>query len=156
LLNDYSIDDIPSDIIKSLTAIDPQSLIYFHTSYITSLIHSSKHHDSTTDLLMLELKKISQKLVNPMTDVIHFNIVMESTVKVMMIMRDLQGQNSLELKQKQTLQALEKFFAEISKKVSIPVKEMLAASYEISKPIVNTIKQTKAIADAKKAFDITM
>jgi len=156
LLHDYEIDDVPSDIIKSLTAIDPQSLIYFHASYITSLIHNSKHHNATTDLLMSELKKITQKLVDPMTDVIHFNIVMDSTVKVMMIMRELQGQNSLDTKQKQTLQSLEKFFTEIGKKVSITVKEMLAASYEISGPMINTIKKKQSIAEAQKAFEMTM
>lgn len=152
ILQDNAIDDIPSDIITSLTAIDPQNLIYFHASYITSLIHNSKYGNATTDLLMAELQKIAQKLLDPMKDVLHFNIVMETTVKVLMIMRDLQGQNSLNLQQQQTLHTLEKFFAEISKKVSIPVREMLAASYKISGPMMSEIKKTQMIEI--KQYDI--
>jgi hypothetical protein len=156
ILRDNEMDDIPSDIIKSLAAIDPKNLMYFHASYITSLIHNSKHHNATTDLLVEELKKIAQKLTDPMKDVIHFNIVMESTVKVMMIMRDLQGQYSLNPGQKQNLEMLEKFFAEISKQISIPVKEMLAASYKISAPMMNEIKKTQAAIEKQPQFDMGM
>ena len=156
ILRDNEMDDIPSDIIKSLAAIDPKNLIYFHSSYITSLIHNSKHRNATTDLLVEELKKIAQKLTDPMKDVIHFNIVMETTVKVMMIMRELQGQNSLKPEQKQSLEMLEKFFTEISKQISIPVKEMLAASYKISAPMMNEIKKTQSEIQKQPQFGMSI
>lgn len=142
-LENNEMNDLPSDIIKSLIAIDPKSLIYFHSSYITSIIKNSKDYNATTDLLLEELKKIAHKLMDPMTDVIHFNIVMERTIKAMMIMRDLQGQNSLDAVQKKTLDTLEKFFVEISKQVSVTMKDMLSMSYQISATLIQEIKNEK-------------
>lgn len=147
ILRDNEMDDVPSDIIKSIAAIDPKSLIHFHSSYLATLIHNSKSKDATSDLLLAELKKIAQKLTEPMTDVIHFNIVMESTIKSMMIMRDLQGQISLNDRQRQTLNNLEIFFSEITKKVSVTVKEMLSISYAISQPLVEEVKKQQKVEE---------
>ena len=154
VLRDNEMDDVPSDIIKSLAAIDPKSLIHFHASYITSLIHNSKYGNATTDLLLSELKKIAQKLIDPMQDVIHFNIVMETTVKVMMIMRDLQGQSSLNDQQRQTLATLEKFFTEISKQASVTIKEILAVSYKISSPLIEEVKKQQPVIEKTPSFGI--
>jgi hypothetical protein len=145
ILRNNEMDDVPSDIIKSIAAIDPKSLIHFHSSYLATLINNSKSKDATSDLLLAELKKIAQKLTEPMTDVIHFNIVMESTIKSMMIMRDLQRQTSLNKVQRQTLNNLETFFSEITKKVSVTVKEMLSISYAISAPLVEEVKKQEII-----------
>jgi hypothetical protein len=141
ILRNNEMSNVPSDIIKSIASIDPKSLIHFHSSYLATLINNSKSKDATTDLLLVELKKIAQKLTEPMTDVIHFNIVMESTVKTMMIMRELQGQKSLNSGQRNTLNNIETFFSEITKKVSVTVKEMLSVSYAISAPLIEEVKK---------------
>ncbi len=141
ILLENEMDDVPSDIIKSICALDSQSLIHFHASYITSLIHNSKHHNSTTDLLLSELKKIAEKLTDPFKDVVQFNIIMESTIKSMMIMKELQGHKVLNSSQQQMLQNLEKFFSEIAKQATTTTKEMIAISYKIVDPLMNNVKQ---------------
>lgn len=147
ILLENEIDDVPSDIIKSLSALDPQSLIHFHAAYITSLINNSKHNNSTTDLLLSELKKIAEKLTDPMKDVIQFNIIMESTIKSMMIMRELQTQRALNPSQQQMLQNLEKFFSEMAKQATTTAKEMIAISYKIAGPLIENAKQSQVVQE---------
>lgn len=136
ILHDMNYDSLPSDIIKSIAAIDPKNLIYFHASYIESLIHNLKNKPGILDGLTIELKKIAEMLTHPLKDIIQFNIVMEATIKLMMMMRELQAQNSLPNQHVNNLRMLEKFVDEIQKRKHVSINDMLAMSHKIAKPFM--------------------
>lgn len=132
ILVDFELNDLPSDIMKSFATLDPQALLRFHASYLVNLIYNCKNKNTTPDLLWAELSKISELLRNPMKNVIHFNIIMNSTIKSMMMMIDLQKQNALDPQHQQTLQNIENFFSKVSKKHNTTVDELLSISHTIS------------------------
>jgi hypothetical protein len=130
---------LPEDIKKSLVMIDPHSVLFFHSTFIIGQTSKGLGEKATFEKISGKLKKIAEILANPLKDVVNFNIVVESTIKCMLMMKELQSQISPS--QQQMLQNMQRFFDAAAKKKSITVDEMLAISHKISEPLIQKIKQ---------------
>lgn len=130
---------LPEDIKKSLVMVDPHSVLFFHSAFIIGQTSKGLGEKATFEKISGKLKKIAEILANPLKDVINLNIVIESTIKCMIMMKELQSQISPS--QQQMLQNMQKFFDAVVKKPSITVDEILAISHKISEPLIQKIKQ---------------
>lgn len=146
ILHEIPLSHLPSDILTSLVSVNPKSILHFHPAYILSLISNVQNRDISIESIAIEMKKVAEILSNPMKDVIHFNIVMESTIKSMIMMRELQAGNALPSEQHKILQKVELFFNEVCKRYNINIQEILTMSHKISAPFIsknNIIEQHK-------------
>ncbi len=129
------IDDInllPEDIKRSLLSVDEETMLYSHNELIINTIHSGIKDKVTIDTISNKLRKIAEILKNPLKDIIHLNIVINSTIQCMLLMKELQSQNSLPKTQETVLAKVEAFFEATMKKHTLSVGTMVSISRQIS------------------------
>jgi hypothetical protein len=130
---------LPEDIKKSLVMINPHSILFFHSAFIIEQTNKGIDGKATFERISGMLKKIAEILANPLKDVVNLNIVIESTIKCMLMMKELQSK--IPPSQQQMLQNMQKFFEAITDKKRVTVDEILAISYKISEPLIQKINQ---------------
>lgn len=148
------LESLPGDIKKSFGFVDPNSVLFFHASFIIRQINETTHEKADFDELSKNLKKIAEVLANPLKDVIQFNILFESTIRCMVLMRTLQSQGSLANTQQQMLQNMERFFEIMMKQKTSSVAEMVAIANKLAAPIIETVKkqEVEKKEESPKAF----
>jgi hypothetical protein len=139
------VDDIhllPEDIKRALLSVDEETMLYSHNEFIINTIHNGTKDKVTIETISNRLRKIAEILKNPLKDIIHLNIVINSTIQCMLLMKELQSQNSLPPSQETVLSKVEAFFEKTMKQHSLSVGTMVSISRQISqnyaldKPII--------------------
>jgi hypothetical protein len=143
-MNLDKIELLAPDLINSLVVLDLQDIILSHKEHLVSLISAGVTDPATITNLAQKLKQLVELLTNPLKNVTQLAIIMEQTIKIMLMMRGIQTLGHLSEEQETILNKMEKFFKEILEKQSIQVKEIVSISYKIVTSTLHELKSQEA------------
>ena len=125
---------LPPDILSSIASIQPSNLILSHQQFIIKILNNSTILPITTDALRIYIRQITDILSNPLTNVIHLNIIIESMIKLTLLMRELQANTALPENQKLTLKSMEAFIKDILKQQQMTIANLVAKVQAVEMP----------------------
>jgi hypothetical protein len=129
LLDSLNLNLLQSDLEEYLLSFNLEEMLSSHKSYIKDIIGQGINMQKASLRALLDkIKKIAEILADPLKDLVQFNLVLDSTIKAMLIMRLLQ--KSLPEPHHNLLNTLEEFFHKLPN--TMKAKEILAMSYKIA------------------------